>query len=107
MIKLYLNGKTFPIQENDDLYIQHSDQSLHFSVSSLDPNSLLIKEEVNVEFLDQIYLIKYHEDDGERVVVDCQVNLDDLKSKKYMTYTAERKRLHDIMNEILVGTGLT
>ncbi len=107
MIKLYLNGKTFPIQENDDLYIQHSDQSLHFSVSSLDPNSLLIKEEVNVEFLDQIYLIKYHEDDGERVVVDCQVNLDDLKSKKYMTYTAERKRLHDIMNEILVGTGWT
>lgn len=110
VLKLYLNNEAYPLDGLTNWFIKHSyggSKSMQFDISTHHPHYKKILEEAVVEYDKTLYLIKQINERtaSGTATVNCEIDLDGLKSKIYPEFDVDTDTFDHIAYEILSGTG--
>lgn len=110
VLKLYLNNEAYPLDGISNWFITHSyggSKSMQFDISTHHPHYPKILEEVVIEYDGTLYLIKQINERtaSGTATVNCEIDLDDLKSKIYAEFNVDSDTFDHIAYEVLDGTG--
>lgn len=109
VLKLYLNNEAYPIDGISNWFVTHSyggSKSMQFDISTHHPHYSKILEEAVIEYDNTLYLIKQINERtaSGTATVNCEIDLDGLKSKIYPEFNVDSDTFDHIAYEILSGT---
>ncbi len=112
VLKLYLNNEAYPLDGLSNWFVTHSyggSNTMQFDISTHHPHYKKIVEEAVVEYDKTLYLIKQINERtaSGTATVNCEIDLDGLKSKVYPEFNVDSDTFDHIAYEILSGTGWT
>lgn len=110
ILKLYLNNEAYPLDGLSNWFLTHSyggSKVMQFDISTHHPHYKKIAEEAVVEYDKTLYLIKQINERtaSGTATVNCEIDLDGLKSKIYPEFNVDSDTFDHIAYEILSGTG--
>lgn len=110
MIKLYNNSEQLPFVDYSNFFLVYNYDGLvdlSFDISPKHELYKYIKEEMLIEFDENYYLIKTINERANTSTITAELDLDSLKVNVYTEYNSLEKRLQEVFDEILLGTGWT
>ena len=110
VLKLYLNNNVYPLDGLSNWFIIRSyggSKSMQFDISTHHPHYKKILEEVVIEYENTLYLVKQINERTASATstVNCEIDLDGLKSKIYPKFKVDNDTFDHITSEILRDTG--
>lgn len=110
ILKLYLNNEAYPLDSLSNWFVTYAyggSKSMQFDISTHHPHYKKIAEEAVLEYDKTLYLIKQINERtaSGTATVNCEINLDGLKSKIYPEFNVDTDTFDHIAYEILSGTG--
>ncbi|MCI1966858.1 MAG: phage tail protein [Oscillospiraceae bacterium] len=106
MLSIYDNGQKCPITDMKNFSITHIDGGFDTLEFDLQPDSETythVAEENRVEYRDNGYLVKYIDQPGSWVTIDCEVDLDFLKENFHKAYDSGSVTLSALLSSLLPG----
>ena len=97
----------YPLEEAQDLSIlwQYSgEKSLSFSISPQHPNYKQLREQSQLLYDGQYYVVRAINERRDLSTVDCDLDLDSLRGVVYQSFQREEKTLSQVLEDALVGT---